>query len=206
MEHPERLGPMKAKCKGKNREGGPCGKYPIKGGAVCASHGGGAKQVRAAADRRLAEEEMAASVVTLGLPVDIDPAQALLDEIQWCAGHVAWLRSKVQEIQDADLVWGLADHQHGYNDKGGVDMKTDKAGPSVWLELYNQERDRYHRVCALALKSGIEERRVKLAEQQGDLVAAVVNRILNRLGLTPEQWAEVPVIVPEEFRAIASLA
>jgi hypothetical protein len=148
---------------------------------------------------------MARAVVTLGLPVDIDPAKALLDEIHWCAGHVAWLRGKVQEVTDQDLVWGRVQTDNGIGPQGPVDMSTEKAGPNVWLELYNQERDRFHRVCALALRSGIEERRVKLAEQQGDLVAAVVNRILNRLNLTPAQWSEVPVIVPEEFRAIAAM-
>jgi hypothetical protein len=194
-------------CTATSKQSGErCRRAPIKGGTVCKIHGGGSSRVQAAADRRLAEVEMQDAVKTLGLPVDIDPAKALLDEIHWCAGHVAWLRGKVQEISDADLVWGASDHQHGYNDKGGVDMKTDKAGPNAWLELYNQERDRFHRVCALALRSGIEERRVKLAEQQGDLVAAVVNRILNRLNLTPAQWSEVPVIVPEEFRAIAAMA
>lgn len=196
------------RCRGTNRAGGPCGRPPIKGGTVCTSHGGGAGQVRAAAARRVAEaeaaREMERAMVTLGLPVDIDPAKALLDEIHWSAGHVAWLRSKVQDMQAADLVWGRTQTDNGVGPQGPVDMTTEKAGPTVWLEMYNQERDRFHRVCALALRSGIEERRVKLAESQGDLVAAVVNRILNRLGLTPSQWAEVPVIVPEEFRALAT--
>jgi len=197
------------RCKGTNREGNPCGRPPIKGGTVCTSHGGGASQVKAAAARRQSEaeaqKEMARAVRTLGLPIDIDPAKALLDEIHWCAGHVAWLRGKVQEVTDADLVWGRTQTDNGIGPQGPVDMSTEKSGPNVWLELYNQERDRFHRVCALALRSGIEERRVKLAEQQGDLVAAVVNRILNRLQLTPSQWAEVPIIVPEEFRAIAGM-
>lgn len=196
------------KCSARNRAGDPCGLAPIRGGTVCKFHGGGSPQARAAAARRVAEaeaaKEMERAVQTLGLPIDIDPAKALLDEIHWSAGHVAWLRSKVQEIQDAELVWGRTQTDNGIGPQGPVDMSTEKAGPNVWLELYNQERDRFHRVCALALRSGIEERRVKLAEQQGDLVAAVVNRILNRLGLTPSQWAEVPVIVPEEFRALAA--
>lgn len=148
---------------------------------------------------------MERAVRTLGLPIDIDPAKALLDEIHWSAGHVAWLRGKVQEISDSDLVWGRTQTDNGIGPQGPVDMSTEKAGANVWLELYNQERDRFHRVCALALRSGIEERRVKLAESQGDLVAAVVNRILNRLNLSPDQWSAVPIIVPEEFRAIAAM-
>jgi len=170
-------------------------------------HGGGAPAVKAAAARRAAEAkataEMEAAAVTLGLPVDIDPAKALLDEIHWCAGHVAWLRSKVQEVADADLIWGKTQTEDGIGANGPVDVTTSKAGPNVWLELYNQERDRFHRVCSLALRSGIEERKVKLAEDQGALVGAVLQRILNRLQLSPSQWAEVPIIVPEEFRALS---
>jgi hypothetical protein len=33
----------------------------------------------------------------------------------------------------------------------------------------------------------------------------VVNRILAALNLTPEQAAQVPIIVPREFRALAEL-
>lgn len=200
---------MNKRCKGTNRAGEPCKLPPLKGGVVCRMHGGAAGQVRAAAARRTAEAEASAemgkAVRTLGLPIDIDPAKALLDEIHWCAGHVAWLRSKVQDIADKDLVWGRTQTDNGIGPQGPVDMSTEKAGANVWLELYNQERDRFHRVCALALRSGIEERRVKLAESQGDLVAAVVNRILNRLNLSPDQWSAVPIIVPEEFRAIAAM-
>ncbi|MDI3195680.1 hypothetical protein QK290_14965 [Pseudarthrobacter sp. AL07] len=38
------------------------------------------------------------------LACDIDAGKALLDEIHWTAGHVAWLRDKVQELQDEELV------------------------------------------------------------------------------------------------------
>jgi hypothetical protein len=46
-----------------------------------------------------AQETMVKAVRTRGLPIDIDPGKALLDEIHWTAGHVAWLRDKVQELE-----------------------------------------------------------------------------------------------------------
>jgi hypothetical protein len=164
--------------------------------------------VKAAAERRLAEEKakniMTNAVKTLGLPVDIDPGKALLDEIHWTAGHVAWLREKVQEQSADDLVWGREKHEDGVGPQGIVDVTTEKAGPSVWYELYLKERDHLAKVCALALRAGIEERKVKLAESQGALVADVIRRILNALGLTPEQQALVPQIVPEQLRLLAA--
>jgi hypothetical protein len=55
---------MLRQCKGTNRAGARCRRSPIKGGAVCALHGGKAPQVVAAAKRRLLE---AAEPVVAGL-------------------------------------------------------------------------------------------------------------------------------------------
>ncbi|MEV4991221.1 hypothetical protein [Pseudarthrobacter sp. LMD1-1-1.1] len=194
------------------------------------------------AAERLAEQEaretMTKAVRTLGLPVDVDPGKALLDEIHWTAGHVAWLREKVQELETVDrltrgtddkttwnkdgdseyhegsdesgnpnahsLVWG----QTEYRDKTGGDdagqTVVEQAGINIWYQLYLKEREHLAKVCALALRAGIEERKVKLAESQGALVADVIRRILNALGLTPEQQALVPQIVPEQLRLLAA--
>lgn len=44
------------KCTAKSsRTGKPCQKYPINGGTVCRTHGGAAPQVKAAAEKRLAD-------------------------------------------------------------------------------------------------------------------------------------------------------
>lgn len=103
------------------------------------------------------------------------------------------------------LVWG----QTEYRDKSGGDdagqTVVEQAGINVWYQLYMKEREHLAKVSALALRAGIEERKIKLAESQGELVAAVLQRILNALNLTPAQWEQVPVIVPRELRALASL-
>lgn len=196
------------RCGAKKRDGNPCGAAPIKGGKRCGKHGGSSPQAKAAAARRLAEQEaqdtLAKGVRTLGLPKDIDPAKALLDEIHWTAGHVEWLRAKVQEIEDNDLVWGIVQTDQGIGPQGPVDTTTSKAGANVWYELYMKERDHLAKVCSLALRAGIEERKVKLAESQGLLVAEVIRRILTALSLTPEQQLLVPEIVPRELRALAA--
>lgn len=198
---------MISTCGAKKRDGNPCGAPPIKGGKRCVRHGGKAPQVQAAAARRRAEaevkEQMVKAVRTLGLPIDVDPGKALLDEIHWTAGHVAWLREKVQELEADALVWGKTQTDQGTGPQGPVDVTTEKADPSVWYELYLKEREHLAKVCSLALRAGIEERKVKLAESQGLLVADVIRRILGALGLTPEQQLLVPEIVPRELRALA---
>ncbi|WP_235939394.1 hypothetical protein [Occultella kanbiaonis] len=146
-------------------------------------------------------------MVTFGLPVDIAPSEALLEEVRWTAGHVQWLRGRVQELDDDgthhSLVWG----ETKVTDKGsGVAPGTDtveSSAPSIWYILYAKERDHLVAVCAAALKAGVEERRVRLAEQQGELVATVIRRILDELQLTVEQAGRAPEIAARHLRLIA---
>jgi NADH dehydrogenase FAD-containing subunit len=70
----------------------------------------------------------------------------------------------------------------------------------VWVDLLGQWHDRLVRICAEAIRAGIEERRVRIAEQQGALVADVIRKILERLELTPEQAAKAGDVVPFELR------
>lgn len=202
---------MKNQCAAKAKgTGEQCRRAPIAGGTVCRVHGGASSRVQAAAARRVEEEaaaaELAKAMATLGHPAgNVDPAEALLDEIRWTHAHVQWLRSKVQGLSSDDLVWGRTQTDAGIGPQGPVDTTTEKSGPNVWYQMYLTEREHLVKVTSAALRAGIEERRVKLAEQQGDLVAAVVNRILAALNLTPEQAAQVPIIVPREFRALAEL-
>lgn len=193
----------------KNREGKGglrCTSWALKGQSVCGFHGGQNPKAKAAAARRIAEEKAKVIVQTYGVKVTTTATEALLDEVQWTAGHVAWLRERVQEIEaaagngDNALVWGITRRKSGGEDWG----ETEEATPNIFLKLYQQERSHLVKVCSEAIKAGVEERRVRLAEQQGALVAQVIQAILGDLHLTPEQQARVPEIVPLRLRAIAS--
>lgn len=190
---------------------------------MCGSHGGRAPQVKRAAAARLAEEEARKAVVTLGLPRVVGPGEALLEEVHRSAGHVAWLGEKVRELDmvtggegagEHALVWGTTKVvDKGSGESPGVDT-TEEARPSIWYTLYAQERDRLVKVCEAALRAGVEERRVRLAESQGQLVGGLVQRVLGALfdrlvaeGVAPDRlrevWAAaVAEIVPREFRAL----
>lgn len=165
--------------------------------------------------RREQEAEAARQVATLGLAVDITPTDALLREVHWTAGHVQWLRTKVQEQDEQELVWGETKTvEKGSGPAPGTDT-TESAAPSIWYQLYSKERAHLIAVCSAALKAGVEERKVRLAEQQGDLVVAVIRRILDGLytaliaaGLPADQLADawqtaIADVVPRELRAIA---
>jgi hypothetical protein len=171
-------------------------------------HGGGAPQVRAAAERRLAAEEARLAVVTYGLPRDIDPADALLEEVCRTAGHVAWLEQRVRELSPEEIVWGRAEEvEKGSSEFPGTDT-TQRAAPNVWVVLYREERKHLVDVCATAIKIGIEERRVRLAERQGALLADVIRRLLEdpELALSARQREVGHAVASRHLRALDGAA
>lgn len=197
-------------ARAKSRGGDQCPNRAMKGQKVCRMHGGAAKHSKAKGEERVTEAKAAVLVATYGRKIETTATEALLDEVQWTAGHVAWLRERVQEIEGAaavvgtdsehPLVWGVTREKTGGEDNG----ITEEAAPNVWLKLYQQEREHLVKVCSAAIKAGIEERRIQLAEQQGALVAQAIRAILGDLQLSPEQQARVPEVVPRHLRALAS--
>src|SRR5690625_2317536 len=195
----------KQKCTATSKQTGKrCGNYPAKGAKTCRFHGSANAVSKVAAKKKLeavkAEKKLERAARTLGLSRDVSPSEALLEEVRRYAGNVQWLRERVQELEQGQLVWGKAEAKSSGDD---AELVTSRAQMSVWVDLYNRERDHLVKVAGAALKAGVEERRVRLAESQGALVADVIRRILNDLGLNREQEAKVAKVVPRHLRAIA---
>lgn len=192
-------------CAGhKKSTGEACTNHPSKGATVCKYHGGAAPQVRAVADRRITEAAAARELAALGLPVDVSPSEALLEEVRWTAGHVRWIRLKLQDLGVGHehlngthpLVWGETKIVEKEATKHPGTDTTSEAGVTVWYEMYLKERQHLVAASTAALRAGVEERRVALAEQQGDLVADVIQAILADLHLSASQQALVSTVVP----------
>lgn len=199
------------RCKATARSGEQCRRPSMKGGTVCASHGGKSPQAKAAAARRLAEEKAAKAMRLFAEPVDIDPARALVELVQWTAGEVAYWREQVRALAESvatsdggedapSLVWGKTREKIGGEDYGS----TYEAAPRVEYRMLTDAQDRLAKYAAAALKAGVEERRVKLAEDQGALVAQVIRAILDQLDLSPAQAAKVPEVVPTQLRLLTA--
>lgn len=167
------------------QSGNRCKRAATPGLKVCAMHGGKSPQALAAAERNLAAQRAERAVVTYGLPLEVDPLDALLAELHRTAGHVAWLADAVQQ-QDTVI------HQGFFGQS-----------ISVWVDLYQRERKHLADVARACAAAGVEERRVRIAEEQGQMVAAMLRRVIAGLGRDPQD-PEVRELVHRELIALAA--
>ncbi len=108
----------------------------------------------AAVERRRNEARTEALVRTYGGPVDAPADEVMADLIATAYGHVTWLAAAI--AQAASL--------------GDVDR--------FLIERYDAERILLARMTKDALGVGIAERQVKLAEDQGRRISALMRDIL----------------------------
>lgn len=157
------------RCSATTRAGGKC-QHPAGFGTehvgygTCKWHGGNSPSHKTKAQR----EMVADAVRTLGLPVNVDPVQAIVAELARGFGAIEWLREQVAAIP--------ADQLH-------------QTWPQAMLRQLNEERDRNARVAAEALRLGLEARAVSVAERYGELLAEVVRVVVTDpvLGLSADQ-------------------
>jgi hypothetical protein len=187
-------------CGAKTTTGGTCKKPPLKGATRCKNHGGKSPRAQAAAQDRLEQAAAERALARIGVTIrEINPADALLELVHYQASIVDFWRQRVSEVADADLTWGVTRVKEGGDDRG----TTQEAKPHIAYVLLVQAQDKLADYCTQALKAGVEERRVRLAESQGALAAQAIRNILDALHLTAEQLELVPTVVPAQLRLIA---
>ena len=171
----------------------PCNNRKIPPGSdVCTHHGAYAGRKGKAHNKRKLEEikQYAAAKDLLNdygeASGDVNPVEALLWLISCTRGNVIWLRRKVQETNPDQLVWGTTEHVESTED-----VKTKEvAAPSVWIKLYNEERDRLTDMLDKAIKNGIEAKRIAFAERMGEQLLGFAGAIFNQLftALVEQGW------------------
>lgn len=144
------------------RTGQQCKRPAIPGGKVCRYHGGGAPQVKAAAERRLLVQSLLVQAAYWGDVRELDPATALEEELWRTAGHVAWLQHLV-----------------------GAQVAAEPLNERETYDLYVQERKHLFEVSKACLSIGIEERRVRVSEQLAERIASFGRGLLEAVGVDP---------------------
>lgn len=162
----------------------PCRLSPIRGLDVCRKHGAGSPQAKAKSERVQAEQAAAREVARLGVKLDIHPAVALVDLVQWTAGEVAYWRDVVTALAEDGheaLTWGVVKTEKGRDRGERTKLTTEQAGQHIAYSMLEKASDRLASYAAAALRAGVDERRVRLAEQQGALVADVIRGVITAL-------------------------
>lgn len=170
-------------CTGHSKSGAPCKRPATAGAVVCAAHGARAPQVMAKAAIR-------AEVMRWSLQdVADDPGQVVLRLLTQARRRADMYGLELERI--AGLHETLQDALVGDSLITGADGRVHKAGEYVraMVELEAQERDRAANLGFKCLAAGIEERRTRLAEREGAMVAEVFRAVFQNpeLGLTAEQ-------------------
>lgn len=183
-------------CSAHTRAGEPCMHTTIPAGSkVCTRHGGKSPQALKAAQERenrrivteLYEADPQAAIAAYGVEGIQDPLDMLS---RVTAGVLHTMDALGQRVNALERI-------RYESEAGGEQIRAE-------LKLYMQAQAQAGKFLDMLIKSGFEERRIKLDEQTAQLFVTAMQRVFARLELTPEQTALVGVVVPEELRALNS--
>ena len=125
----------------------------------------------------------------LGSPIATDPGQGILEEIARSRGHIAFLEQKLIALDEAELVetTDVIEESRSGGPGGSYELRRreQRAAISPWWALYERERKHFASVCAAAVRAGVEERRIRIAERQQDVLEAAFLAAIADLGLDP---------------------
>jgi hypothetical protein len=167
-----------------------------KGVGRCSRHGGASPTYINEVHRLRAQE----AVGRYGLPVKIEPKAALIGELERTQGHVTFLELKVNELEEEQMV--------GEVGASGEDLKTGlvhkaEAKANIWINMYQAERKHLEDIAKACIAAGIEERRVRLAEQQGELIASAITGVLDELVPGWKDRKDAPAIVRKHLTLVS---
>lgn len=184
------------RCSGRSKQTGePCKQPPVPGAGVCRFHGGAAPQVRAAAERRALEARAAALATTYGLPVEIDPVDALLGELWRTQGAVMWLQAQIADLTPEEVGWGKTEvKQVNSSEFGGTDT-TEAAAINILVQLYQQERAHLAKVSRDCVAVKVELSMQRRMDAIAADVMAKLAIILRALGHDPEDRDVLRLVV-----------
>lgn len=167
----DRCGQTHGRCAGHNAEGGPCGRWPIKGGTVCYKHGGAAPQVQAAAEQRQLEQRAEAEVAKLwpGL-ASASPVKDPVSAMEQLAGALTSMLDVVGSKVNA------IDH---------VAAGTGLTGLRGELVLLDKVAGHLRQLLESMARLGIAERHVQLEQERAQLVVAAFLAAIEVAGLAP---------------------
>jgi hypothetical protein len=194
----------------------PCKKPPKGLIGFCRSHGATLPGLVRASDRKLAllgaQGEIAELMRECDIP-DQHPIDGLLEVVRVSGSMMRILTIKVGELaEDTEIrevfEWVGKDvkmRQVADNDAfWGLD-KDGQMVPHIYVQLLKIWTERYEKACATALSAGIEERRIRLAEDTADTFFSALSKAIAAAGLDPDMRAALNQAMARELRVNANV-
>lgn len=175
-------------CGGHTQAGKPCGKPAIRGTQPprCERHSGKTKT------RAKAEGQIRMELAHWGVDEQIvDPAEQFLKLIAQSARRAAQYAELLgADYMDRDVAALVGVTYVAASKPGAGEAVSEPVQSGEYIRglahLEMDERAFCARLCAQAITAGIEERRVRLAERQFDLMDQVLRAVLLELGHDPD--------------------
>ncbi|MDN5640676.1 MAG: hypothetical protein L0I17_07890 [Actinomycetia bacterium] len=172
----------KVRCKATAKHSGEqCKQWAMKGQTVCRKHGGSAPQNRAKGRQRMAEWATQAAVERYTEGIARKATRGLTDPL----AALSELGAEAMATKDAlsVMVNDLRDQLTNESIEG---VEQTRAVVQLWERAF----DRAVRICETMARLDVEGKRVKIQQEQADLMAGLIMSVLGGLGLTPAQYAQ----------------
>ncbi len=123
----------------------------------------------------------------LGMPEMVTPTQAITGVLRLAVGNLAYVNAKVLEIEDEDDL---------FDPKGG----------GRWVRWQERLMDKVAKYAATAVNMGVQERQIKLAEEQTRLMAQLLEGVMSEVDLTPAQRKRVGPAIRNQLAIVEAKA
>lgn len=148
------------------------------GTGKCWKHGGLNQTVGAAADQ----------AAKMSTAIEVTPGQAVQGVLNLASGQLAYATAMVGGLDEAQM------------------FEETIAGvvPNRWVRLQLQLEDKIVKFARAAADMGISERQMQLAETQTAMMGRLLEAVMDKLELTPEQRKGVGPAIREALPALVS--
>ena len=162
-------------------------------------HGGASPQAELGGQVELARRDATA----MGRPLVIAPHEAILQCIRIAAGEIAYASEKISELDESEIVAPVRrtlarKHPDGQTSS---EIRQDELRLNVWVMVRRDAMDRLVAYSAAALRAGVQERLVRVAESQAQQLATAIRGILEELGV--QDRPDAPQIVRRHLMLLA---
>lgn len=195
----------------------PCTKNKMNYTDMCRTHGGKAVLAQRGVIERINLMEAQGEIAELMRECDIPeqhPIDGLLEVVRISGAMVRLLTVKVGELaEDPELREVLEENTKTGDLRvkrvAGDDAfwgltKDGEMAPHIYVTLLKTWTERYEKACATALSAGIEERRIRLAEDTADTFFAALGKAVAVAGLDSKMRAALNQAIAQELRLAPS--